>query len=259
MSAPPFGRMLREWRGRRGLSQLALAAQAETTPRHLSFIETGRSRPGRDLVLRLADAMDMPVRHRNALLEAAGLGRAYAERDLEEQDMRPFIEAVELVLDNHDPYPGCAMDGYGHVRRTNPAFERLWPGSQAMSPEQSIDAFFGAGPARDMVENWAELAWRNVEFRRQEALRIGDPRLLSLVERAEQHLRDVPRPGAPDLAATPVVCPRFRLGDHVVKTFSTVMRFEHPNDVSLHELKVELIFPAEPAAAEFFRKLAQAH
>ncbi|MGH1347009.1 MAG: helix-turn-helix domain-containing protein [Nannocystales bacterium] len=259
MSATPFGRMLREWRGRRGLSQLALATQAETTPRHLSFIETGRSRPGRDLVLRLADAMEIPVRHRNALLEAAGLGRAYAERDLEEQDLRPFVDAVEMVLRNHDPYPGCAMDGYGQVRRTNAAFERLWPGALAMTPEQNIDAFFGPGPAREMLENWAELAWRDVDMRKQEAVRVGDARLHVLADRAEQHLADTPRPRAPDLTAAPVVCPRFRFGDQLVQTFSTVMRFEHANDVSLHELKVELIFPAEPSAAAFFRMLAQPH
>lgn len=209
-------------------------------------------------MLRLADAMEIPVRNRNALLEAAGLGRAYAERDLDEQDLRPFIDAVELVLRNHDPFPGCAVDGYGRVRRTNASFERLWPGARARTPEQNIDAFFGSGPTRDMLENWAELAWREVDLRRQEAIRIGDPRLHALAERAALHLTGVPRPLATDLVAAPVVCPRFRLGDEVVRTFSTVMRFEHANDVSLHELKVELIFPAEPSAAAFFRGLAQA-
>ena len=254
MAPTPFGRMLREWRGRRGLSQLALAAQAETTPRHVSFIETGRSRPGRDLILRLAEAMDVPIRARNALLEAAGLGRAYEERELDADDVQPFVEAVDLVLRNHEPFPGCAIDGLGCVRRTNAAFERFWPGAKGLTPEQAIDAFFGPGPGRDVVENWAELAWRYIDIRRSEANRSGDPRLLALAERAEAHLEDVPRPTTRE--AAPIVCPRFRFGDTLVRTFSTVMRFEHPNDVTLGELKVELIFPADETAAQYFRQLA---
>lgn len=256
MAPTPFGRMLREWRGRRGLSQLALAAQAETTPRHVSFIETGRSRPGRELVLRLAEAMDVPIRARNALLEAAGLGRAYAERELDADDVQPFVEAVDLVLRNHEPFPGCAIDGLGCVQRTNVAFERFWPGSKGLTPEQAVDAFFGPGPGREVVENWAELAWRYLDLRRHEANRSGDPRLLALADRAAEHLRDVPRPSTADVASAPIVCPRFRFGDTRVRTFSTVMRFEHSNDVTLGELRVELIFPADETAAAFFRQLA---
>lgn len=257
MSPTPFGRMLREWRGRRGLSQLALAAQAETTPRHLSFIETGRSRPGRELILRLAEAMDVPIRQRNALLEAAGLGAAYAERELEADVVQPFLDAVELVLHNHEPYPACAIDGLGRVQRTNDAFERFWPGAKSLTAEQAVDAFFGPGPSRTLIENWAELAWRDVDLRRREASRCGDPRLLQLAERAESHLRDVPRPQRDGLGAAPVVCSRFRFGDTLVRTFTTVMRFEHTNDVALGELKVELIFPADETASAYFRGLAQ--
>lgn len=197
--------------------------------------------------------MDVPVRQRNALLSAAGLRPVYAERDLDEAELEPFSRAVDLVLSNHAPYPGCAIDGWGTVRRTNAAFERLWPGAVGISPEDGVDAFFGPGPARAQLHNWAEVAWRTLDLRRHEAATRNDPRLQALVDRAARHLTDVPRPASADTVAAPVVCPRFRVGDRIVAMFSTVLRFEHADDVSLHELKVELLFPADAAAAAFFR------
>jgi transcriptional regulator with XRE-family HTH domain len=252
----PFGQRLRTWRRQRGLSQLDLAALAETTPRHVSFIETGRSRPGRELVLRLAQCMNLPVRERNRLLASAGLPPAYPQRDLDEHEMRPFRIAVEAILEHHEPYPGCAIDGLGQVQRTNTAFRALWPGAEDASPEQAIDAFFGPGPMRDMIENWAEVAWAHVDSRRLEAERTGDPRLLALVERSLHHLRGIARPSISGGVSSPVVCPRFRIGDRVIRTFTTVMRFEHAHEVTLNELRVELIFPIDEVGAAFFRGLA---
>jgi transcriptional regulator with XRE-family HTH domain len=252
----PFGKQLRTWRKQRGLSQLELAALAETTPRHVSFIETGRSRPGRELVLRIAACMNLPVRERNRLLASAGLPSAYAERDLDEHEMRPFRVAVEAILLHHEPYPACAIDGLGRVQLTNAGFRALWPGAEHATPEQAIDAFFGPGPMREMIENWAEVAWAHLDSRRYEAERTGDPRLLELVERSLQHLQGVARPAVQ--ASTPVVCPRFRIGDQVVRTFTTVMRFEHAHEITLNELRVELIFPVDEVGDAFFRARAGA-
>lgn len=252
----PFGQQLRLWRRRRGLSQLQLASRAETTPRHVSFIETGRSRPGRELVLRLAECMSLPVRDRNALLVSAGLPPAFPEHDLDQEQMRPFRIAVEAVLHRHEPYPACAMDGLGRVRLTNAGFRALWPGADQASPEEAIDAFFGPGPMREMIENWAEIAWAYAEGRRLEAMRTSDPRVSALADRVLEHLRGVPRP--PGTTSSGVVCPRFRFGDQVVRTFSTVMRFEHPTEVTLSELRVELLFPMDEVGDAFFRGLARA-
>ncbi len=254
MAASVFGRMLRAWRRRRGLSQLSLATEAGTSPRHLSFLETGRSRPGADLVLRLADALQVPERDRGHLLEAAGLPHGGPRTPFEPDALQPFLRAVEQLLDRHAPYPGCALDGYGQVVQVNPAFERLWPGATGMTAEQGIDAFFAPGPARTLIDNWAELAWRSVDVRRREAARSGDPRMLTLAERAAEHLADVPRPAEADTPREPVFCPRFRVGDRVLRTFTTVMRFEHADDLGLRALKVELIFPADPDAAAFFER-----
>ncbi|MEM6292083.1 MAG: helix-turn-helix domain-containing protein [Myxococcota bacterium] len=255
MAASVFGRMLRAWRQRRGLSQLSLATEAGTSPRHLSFLETGRSRPGHDLVVRLADALQIPARERDDLLEAAGLPTA-GPAPFEPDALEPFLRAVGQLLEKHAPYPGCALDGYGQVVQVNAAFERLWPGATGMTPEQAVDAFFAPGPARSLIENWTELAWRSVDLRRREAARSGDPRALDLAERAARHLASVPRPAEADTPREPVFCPRFRLGDRVLRTFTTVMRFEHADDLGLRALKVELIFPADPAAAAFFEQSA---
>ncbi len=230
---------------------------AQTTPRHVSFIETGRSRPGRALVLRLAECMDLPVRDRNRLLSSAGLPPAFAERELEEDQMRPFRMAVEAVLRRHEPYPGCAADGLGRVQMTNAGFRALWPMSAQTSPEESIDAFFGPGPMRELIENWAEVAWAHAEARRQEAARTNDPRLIALADRILGHLRDVERPPTTEPTGSPVICPRFRFGDQVIRTFSTVMRFEHPNEVTISELRVELIFPLDDVGDAFFRQAVE--
>lgn len=256
----PFGRQLRLWRQRRGLSQLELATRAQTTPRHVSFIETGRSRPGRELVLRLAASMDLPVRDRNTLLAAAGLPAAFAEHDLSQEQLRPFRMAVEAVLRRHEPYPACAADGLGRVKLTNAGFRALWPAVEEVTPEQAVDAFFGPGPMRKLIENWAEVAWSYAEGRRHEAARTSNRRLIALAERALRHLEGVPRPTTIPAGGAPVVCPRFRFGDQVIRTFSTVMRFEHPSEVTISELRVELIFPLDEAGDAFFRGLvAGAH
>lgn len=251
----PFGQQLRAWRRRRGLSQLELAARAETTPRHVSFIETGRSRPGRALVLRLAESMNLPVRDRNKLLTSAGLPPAFAERDLGEESMRPYREAVEAILRHHEPYPGCVADALGRILMSNKAFRALWPGGGDQTPEENVDAFFAPGGMNTVIENWAEVAWAYVDGQRREAARTGHPRLVALAERAARHLQGVPRPAVSGEGA-PVVCPRFRFGDRVVRTFSTVMRFEHAAEVTISELRVELIFPADEEGDAFFRGLA---
>ena len=254
----PFGRKLRMWRRQRGLSQLALATLAETTPRHVSFIETGRSRPGRGLVLRLAQCMDLPVRDRNALLQSAGLNPEFAVRDLNDEHARPFRRAIRAILDRHDPFPACAMDPLGTIVMTNAGFRAFSPGLEKLTPEQSIDAFFGPGPARDAIVNWEEIAWAWVDRTRHEAARSNNPRLAALIERALGHLQGVARPAMTPGDETPVMCPQFRVGDQIIGTFVTVMRFEGVREVTVSEIRVELVFPLDEAGEAFFSALAGA-
>ena len=252
----PFGELLRQWRRARGLSQLALAAEARTTPRHVSFIETGRSRPGRELVLRIAECLAIPLRERNRLLSAAGFAPSYAETSLDQGELASFRDHITALLDRHDPYPGSAVDARGVIHLANRAFRRFFPDSESSTAEEIVDRFFGKmGPER--IENWPEVGWALVDQRRAQAREASHPDLVELAERAASHLKRVPRP---ELAASPppIVCARTRIGEQTITTYSAVLRFDRALDVTLSELRLELIFPADERTAEFFRRAASA-
>ena len=252
----PFGDQLRGWRKARGLSQLELAHRAGTTPRHVSFIETGRSRPGPDLIRRLSACLDLPVRARNALVVAAGLRPAHPPRSLDDRALRPFVDGVRRILDAHSPYPAAAMDELGSVHLANDAYRRLSPGIEDRSPDEIVSLFYGK-VGREMVENWAEVAWSTADRRWQRALATGDPEQIRLAERARALLAEVPRPDLQANASLPLVCPRLRIGAEVVETYAAVVRFETAEDVTLSELRVELIYPTTSAGASIFRALAE--
>jgi transcriptional regulator with XRE-family HTH domain len=251
--AGPFGAKLRRWRRARGLTQLALATRAATTARHLSFLETGRSRPRAELVGRLADALGLPPREHNALLAAAGLPARFPQRPLDDDGLAPYSDALETLLRGHEPLPAAVLDRYGAVVRANAAFERLTPGLVGLSPEELVDRHFGPGPWRDAVANWPEVAAAWLARQRQEADRTGDPRLHALVARAEALIGPLPRDaGAGD---SPTACARLRVDGEVLELFALVARFDAAHDVTLGELRIELMYPGNDAAA---RRLAAA-
>lgn len=252
----PFGDLLRHWRRLRGVSQLELATDARTTTRHLSFVETGRSRPGRDLILRLAECLAMPIRERNRLLGAAGLAPAFPDSSLDQEELATFRANIAGLLDSHDPFPASAVDARGKIHLANRAFLRMAPGADERSAEEIIDLYYGQnGPAS--IENWDEVGWSLVERRRTQARESGDPDLLALAERAATHMKNVPRP-AHDFGdiAPPIVCARVRMGDQLLSTYSAVLKFETVQDVSLSDLRLELIFPANEETAAYFREQA---
>ncbi|MBL8680487.1 MAG: helix-turn-helix transcriptional regulator [Myxococcales bacterium] len=253
----PFGQQLRLWRVRAGVSQLALAAIAGTTPRHLSFLETGRSRPGSELVLRLAAALEIPLRERNALLLAAGLAPAYPSLGLDDGVMKPVQRVLDRVLASHEPYPAWVGSAGFRFLASNHAAERLFPGMCAMSPEVIVDLWFGPGPFRELVENWEEVVWAGIAALRREASRSSDPSITALVRRAESHAKGLAPPHADARPELPVICPRLNIGGRRVRTISTVMRFDTAVEVTASELKVELMFPADDESDEFFRELAR--
>lgn len=254
----PFGEQLRLLRKQRGLSQLALSGLAETTPRYVSFVETGRSRPGRSFILRLAQSLDLPLRDRNDLLRAAGFRPEFPEHPLNDAEIAPYRRAVKTILEHHDPYPGCAFDSLGRVLMCNKTFRAFSPDIEKMTPEESIDAFFGAPQMRATIDNWAELAWAWVDGKRAEVAHSNAPQLRALLERALAHLRTVERPPAMNEAQSGVLSPRFRINGQLIETFATVMRFERPREVTLSDLRVELIFPLDDSGDAFFRSLTAA-
>ena len=248
----PFGAELRYWRERRGLSQLRLAVNAGMSPRYVSFVETGRSRPGRSVVDRLAEALDVPLRDRNRLLVAAGIAPSYPQGSLDDDALSSFRRVVDSMLEKHEPYPAFAFDHEYRLVRANAAAHRILPGLEGGN---WIDLSFSPGsPVRAATENFAEVAWAALDMMRRDA--NGSPDALrDSVGRLERHLVGVDRPVDGNLDER-VICPRFRFGDRVVTTITTIARFGSARDVTLDELRVELVFPADEESAQWFAEAA---
>ena len=169
-----FGDLVRYWRRVRAMSQLDLAAAASTTPRYMSFVETGRARASRDMVLRLAVALDVPLRDRNGLLVAAGFAPIYPEHDLDHPEIERVMAALDRVLDRHAPYPAVVMDRSWDVVRVNTGAARLFAGLCAPEPVPDpanvLRLMLEPGPVREAVENWDEVAPALLERARREAV-----------------------------------------------------------------------------------------
>ena len=221
--------------------------------RHLSFIETGRSRPGTDVVLRLAAALDIPLRDRNRLLESAGLKAHYPEVELSAGVSAPFRAAISRLLAAHEPYPAFVLNRWWEVVDANSAARRLFPAS-ADGVQNAVEAFLAPGGMREIIDNFAEVAGMYLRRLQAEVAEASDERSLRLLARAKELLADVDL-GTDDGDGL-VICPRLRLGDEVVSTATMVARFGATREVTLDELRVELIFPADDAARAFFERRA---
>ncbi len=254
MSSPvvavtPFGAALRRWRLARGATQLALANLAATTSRHVSFLETGRSRPSGEMVARLAEALELPLRETNDLFRAAGLAAAFPETPLVAGDLAPFNAVVEQMLSQHDPYPAYAIDRHWDIVRANRAATMFLPGGV----DRNVVRLTYAGPWRKLIANWTDIAWAGVHRLQAEAARRpDDEELADLVSLASEACRDVRERPTTDGGAR-VLCPHFRIGEQLVRTITVVAQFGGARDVTLDELRIELIYPADDEADAFFR------
>jgi transcriptional regulator with XRE-family HTH domain len=260
----PIGELLRAWRERRRMSQLALALAADVSSRHVSFIETGRSRPSREMVLRLAERLDVPLRERNRLLLAAGFAPAYPERDLDDPELARMRHAVDLVLTGHEPYPALAFDRHWNLVTSNRAVAPLLAGvaPDLLTPpvnvlRLSLDPT-GLAPRIVNLPEWRE---HLLERLRRQADTTADPALDALLT----ELRSLPEPAAakptpPDqsFAAGGLVVPlRLRTADGVLSLLSTTTVFGAPLDVTLSELAIEAFYPADAATADRLRRMSE--
>jgi transcriptional regulator with XRE-family HTH domain len=246
--ASPFGARLRQWRLHRGLSQLSLAGQVGSTSRHISFLETGRSRPSRQMVLRLADTLDIDRRDTNELLHAAGLPATFHAGELDSPDLTAYRAAVDRMLAAHEPYPGLVLDRHFTVIAANTACRTVF-GDELIGSNFVRDALTNPATAAGIV-NWAEVAWAGLDrLQRHHRRRPFDSELTHLVDLAEAALADVPRPEA---SGELLVCPWFRIGDQIIRTIAMVARFDHPAEATLDELHIELMYPMDDTADRFF-------
>ena len=262
-TAPSFGDHLRDWRRRRRLSQLDLACEADISTRHLSFIETGRSRPSREMVLHLAERLEVPLRERNMLLVAAGFAPAYPVRPLDDPALALARRAVERVIEAHAPNPALAVDRHWHLVAANAAVPLLLGGVPAALLQPPVNVLrLGLHPdgLAPRIVNYAEWRGHLLERLQRQIDSAADPVLVELLA----ELRAYPAPPAKVAALAPageghpdVVVP-FRLATEsgVLSFLSTTTVFGTPVDVTLSELAVESFFPADAATAEALRRLA---
>jgi transcriptional regulator with XRE-family HTH domain len=250
----PVGRLLRHWRRVRRMSQLDLAVEARVTPRHVSFVESGRSRPSREMVLVLAAALDVPLRERNQMLLAAGYAPLYRETGVDEPAMSQVRAALERVLRHHEPFPAVVMDQHWDVVMTNAAaaamFAWLLGGERSKQPANVLRLMFDPDGLRPFVANWEQVGEALVQRVHREAIGgVPDARTAALLKELLA-LPGVPeRWRAPDFSAAPVpVIPvAFRKDGLDVSYFSMVTTVGTPQDVTAQELRIESFFPADEA------------
>jgi transcriptional regulator with XRE-family HTH domain len=255
--AEPLGDQLRDWRRRRRMSQLDLALEAGVSARHLSFLETGRSRPSRDMVLRLCEELEVPLRDRNRLLLAAGFAPAYQERPLEAPELEPVRRAVAQVLTGHEPFPAAVVDRWWNLVAANRNVSVFLEGVAPALLEPPANVLRVSLHPEGMAPRIANLAeWRGhlLDRLRREVAATADGRLAELLAELESY----PRPGAPappgppqGAIAVPLV---LRHDGRELTFFSTVATFGTAVDVTVAELSIEAFFPADAATARYLHE-----
>ena len=253
-----FGEHLREWRQRRHLSQLDLAGHAEISARHLSYVETGRAAPSRDMVLRLAERLDVPLRERNVPLVAAGFAPAFPTRSLDDPALAAARQAMELVLKAHEPYPALAVDRHWNLVSANAMIAPFLAGVAPSVLEPPINvmrlSFHPQGLA-PLTVNLAEWCGHLLERLHHQCEATADPVLVALYDELKTY--PIPaRGGVRTSLADSVAIPfQMRFGNEVLSFISTTMIFGTPVDVTLSELALETFFPADEKTAAFMRAM----
>ncbi|MDQ8732863.1 helix-turn-helix transcriptional regulator [Bradyrhizobium sp. LHD-71] len=253
------GEHLRQWRQRRHLSQLDLALDAEISARHLSFMETGRAAPSRDMLLRLAERLDVPLRERNVMLVAGGFAPAFPQRTLDDPAMKLAREALETVLKAHEPNPALAIDRHWNLVSANSMVTPLLGGAAPKLLQGKINVMRlalhpdGIAPRTVNLHEWrAHL----LERLHRQCETTADAELIALHDELKAYPVP-PRPGPPPKVPDSVVVPfQLRFGHDVLSFISTTMVFGTPVDVTLSELALEAFYPADDKTAQRLREIA---
>ena len=259
------GDLLRQWRTRRRMSQLDFATEANISTRHLSFLETGRSLPSRDMLLHLAEQLQIPLRERNVLLIAAGYAPVFPERPLDDPALDAARKAIDQVLAGHQPYPALAIDRHWSLIASNNAVRPLLGSITAALLQPPVNVLRLSLHPDGLAPRIANLGeWRAhllARLRRQIEL-SADPILVDLLSELGQYPSSRARSSTPitDRAFAEVAVPFQLITENGVLAFlSTTMMFGTPVDITLSELAIEAFFPADGATAESMHRLAGGH
>ena len=259
-----FAARLRWWREHRALSQLALAGRSDVSQRHLSFLELGRAAPSREMVDRLAAALDIPLRQHNALLLAAGFAPEWRQRDLAAPDLAEVTSALDYMLAQQEPYPAVVVDRHWNLLKSNAGAVRLVeflvgpiaPGT----PINLADALVAPNVLRPYLSNWAQVVRHFIRSVEADAAADGFIETAALLERLTSYegVRAAVKADATDAHAGPVLAMHFRKGDTSLRLFTTIATLGTPQDITLQELRIECFFPMDDATAKILRSWAKA-
>jgi transcriptional regulator with XRE-family HTH domain len=262
-AATELGLLLRQWRASRRWSQLDLALEADVSTRHLSYVETGKSQPSRELIERLAEAMQMPLRERNHLLRAAGYADHYRETPIDAPELQRIQRAVDFILAQQEPYPAFVLNRYWDILQANAAAQRVngfLLGGRSSPHANMLRHVFDPQDLRAVLVNWEEVAADLLHHLRQSvSTRPDDARARALLDEMLA-APDVPagwRKPAHDSGPSPLLTTCFAREGVTLRFFSSITVFATPRDVTLEELRIECCFPLDQATADFCRALAE--
>lgn len=244
-----FGAVLKDWRSRRRLSQLDLGLTANVSARHISFLETGRARPSRSMVMQLCESLDVPRMERNALLNIAGFAPTFRRRELDDADMAPVRAAVDWTMERHDPFPAIALDRHWTLVKANKSASLLFGTMGLAQGDSLLETMTDTKFMAPYIENWEEVAQHvMVRLRTESAHLGGDPLLEKAADRLSQELTTEM---VNDAGVLPAVVPaRYTANGMTFSFFSTIAQFGTAEDIALAELKIELLFPADDATRD---------
>jgi transcriptional regulator with XRE-family HTH domain len=262
-----FGELLRHWRVRRRLSQLDLSGEAGISSRHLSFIETGRAQPSREMVLLLSRALDVPLRDRNDLLTAAGFAAMYRESGFEAPAMAQAKRALDFILKQQEPYPALVLDRYWNVLRVNDGsarFQARFLDVQEVSklgPPNAMRLMFHAHALRPHIVNWEATAASLIQWLHRDVVSgFGGEKARLLLDELLAY-PDVPKQWRTldvEASTAPFLPIEFSKGDLTLRYFTTLTSLGTPHDITLQELRIESFFPADEATEDATRRLVTA-
>jgi transcriptional regulator with XRE-family HTH domain len=254
MTTATLGDLLRDWRRRRHLSQLDLALDAGVSARHLSFLETGRSKPSREMVLHLSEQLDVPLRDRNALLLAAGFAPAYEARPIDSPEMAPARDALDKILTGHEPYPAVVVDRWWNLVAANRAialFTDLVAPHLLEPPVNVLRASLHPEGFAPRIVNLGEWRAHLLDRLRRQVTLTGDEELAAL----DEELSAYPGGDGHEVGGGEIAVPlRFRADEGELRFFGTIATFGTAVDITLSELAIEAFFPADAETAELLRR-----
>lgn len=255
MKATSYGELLREMRTARGVSQVRLAHEAQVSTRHLSFLETGRALPSREMVVQLCEALDIAPRQRNSMLLAAGYAPMYRERSLESAELAAIRAILARLIESHAPFPTIVLDGAHEIVMMNSAAARLRKLTANGGPEETnlLRWLLSPGGLRPFITNWEHVASHVVRRVRRE---MRSPAERATLERLiEQSLAGTPLDTSGPPAAPPLIAVQWRFGDATLSTMSAITTFGTSADITLDELRIETVLPIDAASDAVLRAL----